>query len=436
MNKEIIKEYLLDWQERELKNIKNREIELKESQKIQTIIGARRTGKTYLLYRHILDLEKAGVKRKNIVYLNFENPTLSEITYKEIKEIINIHWSLFPEIINEKLYLFIDEPQAIANWELAIRDIYDNFSVWIFLTGSSSRLLSKEIATSLRGRSVATVLLPLSFSEYLHFKDFTFNKKMISSKTKALLLNHFEKFLAFGAYPETVLSGDNDEKIKILKDYFDLTVYRDIVDRFNIKNTALIRTLIDALIASCAREFSINKYYLSLKSHGLKVGKNTLYEYLSILEDAFFIFPLKRFSYSKKTEDLTIPKIYFGDVGFLNLYSLENFGQRLENLVFLHLYRRTANNPLLKINYWKSKTGKEVDFVLSAGRKIKEIYQVSYMLNDKATERREIENILAALSEFNLKTGYIITDNRQEERKISGKIIKIVPAYKFFLELR
>ncbi len=433
MNKEKIKTYLLDFQERKFSNIKKREIILPDTAKIQTIIGARRTGKTYLLYNKILELEKSGISRKQMVYLNFESPALDDLSYKEIGDVITLQWSLFPEIAQKRMYIFIDEPQAIDKWEAAIRDLHDNLNAQIFITGSSSRLLSKEIATSLRGRSISTLLLPLSFGEFLSFNDFAADISRLSTESKAYLLNYFDKYLAFGAYPEVVLSANGEEKIKILKDYFDMTIYKDLIDRYKIKNTALIKNLMDKTVGSCAREFSVNKHYLDFKSRGLKAGKNTLYEYFSMLEDSFFIFPLRRFSYSKTTENLSIPKVYLGDMGFLNLYSLENFGQRLENAVFLALRRKIAGNPALALSYWKSDTGKETDFVLREGGEIKSVIQVSYEMSDDKTETRELDGLLSCLDEMSLDDGLIITRDIEAEKRIGGKTVKIIPAWRWLL---
>lgn len=433
MNKEKIKTYLLDFQEKKFSNIRKRDIILPDTAKIQTIIGARRTGKTYLLYNKILELEERGIPRKQIIYLNFENPVLDDLSYKEIRDIIALQWSLFPEIAKKRMYIFIDEPQAIDKWEAAIRDLHDNFNARIFITGSSSRLLSKEIATNLRGRSISTLLLPLSFKEFLSFNGFAADIVRLSTENKAYLLNYFDKYLAFGAYPEVVLSANKEEKIKILKDYFDLTIYKDLVDRYKIKNTALIKNLIDMAVGSCAREFSVNKHYLDFKSRGLKAGKNTLYEYFSMLEDSFFIFPLRRFSHSKTTENLSIPKVYLGDMGFLNLYSLENFGQRLENAVFLALRRKIAGNPALALSYWKSDAGEEVDFILREGRKIKSVIQVSYEMPDNKTETRELNGLLSCLDEMSLDAGLIIARDAEAEKIIGGKTVKIISAWRWLL---
>jgi|SRR3989344_4703830 len=433
MDKDKIKRYILDFQERTFPNLREREIKLKESSKIQSLIGARRVGKTHLLFNKLQKLIEEGVKKEQIIYLNFENPTLNNVLYNEVKEIIVLHWSIFPEVTKQKLYLFIDEPQAIDKWELAIRELHDDFNCHIFITGSSSKLLSKEIATSLRGRSIATLVLPLSFQEFLAFKDLQFDKEKISSQTKAKLLHSFEDFMLFGGYPEVVLENDKIEKLKITKDYYDLTIYKDIIDRYKVHNTQAIKWLINHLTNSIAKEFSVNKVFLDLKSKGIKLSKNTLYEYVSMLEDSFFIFLLRKLEHSSKKESLSIPKIYLNDVGFLNLFSVQDYGKRFENILFLHLIRKKNKSPLMKINYWKSADDKEVDFVVREGGKVDLAIQVCYSLSETKTYDREIKSLLSCMNEFKLKEGFVITGDIKKKEKIDGKTIEFIPLWEYLL---
>jgi len=434
MDKEKIKRYLLDFNKRQF-NLIERELVIKESNKIQTIVGARRVGKTSLLFNKIQSLEKSGILREQIIYLNFESPILSEILYKEISELIEIQWSLFPEIIKKKLYLFIDEPQVINKWELAIRDIYDNYNCQIFLTGSSSKLLSKEIATSLRGRSITNLLLPLSFKEFLAFKRFNFDINKIDTETRSRLLNYLEEYLLYGGYPEIVLENDKNEKMKIVKDYFDLVIYKDVIERYNIKNTKIVKWLINALINSTAKELSINKLYNNLKSQGIKISKNTLYYNFNIFEDSFFVFALRKYENSEKKGSLSIPKIYLDDVSFLNLFSIQEYGKRLENIVFLQLLRQKEKNPLLTLNYFKTLDNKEIDFIIKEGKKIISIIQVCYNLSNTETRNREINSLIILLNNLKLNEGIIITNESDyKEEKIEGKTIKIIPLWKWLLE--
>lgn len=433
MDKEKIKRYILDFQERDFPNLKEREIKLKESSKIQSVIGARRVGKTHLLFNKLQELKKKGIKKEQMIYLNFENPTLNNVLFNEVKEIIELHWSIFPEVTKQKLYLFIDEPQAIEKWELAIRELHDDFNCHIFITGSSSKLLSKEIATSLRGRSIATLVLPLSFQEFLTFKDFEFDKDKISSQTKAKILNYFEEFMLYGGYPEVVLENDKIEKLKISKDYYDLTIYKDIIDRYKVQNTQAIKWLINHVTNSLAKEFSSHKIYLDLKSKGIKLSKNTLYEYTSILEDSFFIFLLRRLENSSKKESLSIPKIYLNDVGFLNLFSVQDYGKRFENIFFLHLVRKKNKSPLMKINYWKASDGKEVDFLIREGGNVNTAIQVCYSLSETKTHDREINSLLSCMEILKLKEGFIITNDVKKTEKVKGKTIEFIPLWEYLL---
>ncbi len=432
MDKDKIKQYIIDFQEKDLPNSIKRDTEIKTSSKIQTIIGARRVGKTYLLFNKMKELLDSKIDKKQIIYLNFEKPILHDISYKEIKEIIEIHWSVYPETANKKIYLFVDEPQNLGNWEIAIRDLHDQENFIIFITGSSSKLLSREIATSLRGRAISTTLLPLSFEEFLRFKGFNFFKNELSTAIKAKIMNYFEEYLKFGGYPEIVLEEDENNKIKILKDYFDLTIYKDLVDRYRIKNTQVIKWMVDCMVSSTAKNVSLNNMFLILKSKGIKVSKNTLYEYFSMLEDSFFLFALRKFDYSAQKKALSIPKIYLDDSGFLNLFSLEEYGKRLENAVFLQLMR--DKKELDNINYWKSSEDKEVDFVLSRGKKVVSAIQVCYSLNEQKTMEREIMSLLDSLKTFKLEEGLILTKDESDEIIVKGKKIIIKPVWKWLLE--
>jgi predicted AAA+ superfamily ATPase len=434
MDKIKIKQYLLDFQERKFPKIIPRDILLKQSGKIYSIIGARRVGKTYLLFKKIRELLESGIERERIIYLNFESPLLNDINYKEIREILELQFELFPEIIDEKLFLFVDEPQEIEKWELAIRDLHDSFNAQIFITGSSSKLLSKEIATALRGRALPIVVPSLSFKEFLRFKNVEFDVNKLSSKTKSVINNKLEEYLNFGGYPEVALAEENEEKLKILKSYFDLVVYKDLVERYRIKNITIIKWLIKYLISSVTKEVSVNKVFLNLKSQGIKVSKNTLYDYLSILEDSFFISLVRKFNDSLKKEGLSIPKIYLNDVGFLNLFSERDVGKRMENIVFNHLLMEKEKTPLKEIFYWKSSENKEVDFLIKERGKTVSAMQVSYSLNDVNTYEREVNSLISCLNLFSLKKGTIITKDMEGKKSIKGFTIEFVPLFKWLLK--
>ena len=437
MDMELVKKYLLDWNQRVIPgpDYKERETALKETSRIQTVIGARRVGKTSLLYNKIGNLLTSKVvSREQILFLNLEDPLLYGVTFQDFKKILEVHWSLFPQSDSKKLYLFIDEPQTVHNWEKAVLSLHNEGTYGIFVTGSSSKLLSKEIATSLRGKTRTTILYPLSFREFCAFKGQSFDIDGISTKQKASLMHSLDLYLRYGGYPEVVLEDDEVEKSVLLKDFYDLTIYKDIVDRYAIKNTALIRWLINYTVSCTAREISINKVFTTLKSAGQKVSKNTLYEYFSMLEDCFFITNLRKHDNSVKNEGMSIPKVFLNDVGFLSLFSDHDYGKRLENTVAIELMRRKAVRPLMKVNYWKSKDGKEVDFVVSQGNKVTQAIQVCYKFNDPSTRERELSALVLCLDYCGLKEGLVITRDYESAHRAGKKTIRVAPVWKWLLE--
>lgn len=433
MDGERVKRLLLDFHARGLPDLLPRTAVLGDSTKIQSVIGARRVGKTSLLLNKIKQLEAAGISRDHIVYLNLEHPVLADVTATEFKDILEMQWSLFPAATSGDMYIFIDEPQGIAGWERAVRALQDEFACRVFITGSSSRLASKEISTALRGRTLVTTLYPLTFKEFLSFNHVEPAAGATDTKTAAIMQGHAREFLNHGGYPEVVLASDTRDKLKILKEYYDMTFYKDVVDRHSIKNTYVIGWLMRHLASSAAREVSLNKIFNSLKSKGMKLGKNTLYEYFSALQDAFFCHAVRRHDHSFKNEDTGTPKVYLNDTGFFSLFYVEDRGRRLENAVFIHLLVKMEGNPAARINYWKSPAGREVDFVISEGQRVKAAIQCCIGLTDEATREREMAGLLACLEEFNLDKGTIVTDDEERVEKVQGKVVEILPAWKWFL---
>ena len=427
MDNEVIREYLIDFQKKEFPQMIERELNVRDSGKIKTIIGPRRAGKTFFLYQKMREMLKKGVNKENLVYLNFEDPRLIDFDFKEIREIIKLQWQIFPS--DGKLHVFIDEPQEIKRWDIAVRALHDE-GFDIYISGSNSKLLSKEIATSLRGRTLSYMLLPFSFKEFLKLRGLV-DFKIFSSKEKANLMNLLDEYIEFGGFPEIILEKDKENKNKIIQEYFNLIVYRDIVERYKIKNTELIRWLIKSLINSYSREFSINKLYLILKSKGMRLSKNSLYSYASMLQDSMFAFFLSKFDYSARKKEFSINKAYINDVGFSKiLESSKDLGKRMENVVFLELERR--RKTFVELYYWKNVLQEEVDFVVKE-RKIKQLIQVCYDVDDYDTKKREMRSMLKASKELKCNNLLVITYDEDRNEIIDGKNVRFVSLWKWLL---
>ena len=374
MNVAEIEEYLVDFQKKSLPGLVEREHSKPLPNKILSFIGPRRAGKTFLLFQIMGELLGAGIPKEKLVYLNFEDPRLFGLSHTEIREIIKIHWKLYPASAKGDIFVFVDEPQNVKNWENSVRSMHDE-GYKVYVTGSSSKLLSREIATSLRGRSVSQLVLPFSFKESLALKKISLDRERLGSKDKAILLGALDEYLEFGGFPEIIMQQEKENKLRVATEYFNLTVFKDIMERHKLKNTALAQYLLKTLISASSKEYSVHKIYSTIKSQGLKVSKNTLYTYISFIEDCFFAFFVPRLSFSARKKELSINKAYLCDNVFAKLTETgSDRGKKMENTVFLELLRR--KKTLTEICYWKDQQQNEVDFAIKKGGKKKKIIKI------------------------------------------------------------
>ncbi len=234
------------------------------------------------------------VERKNLIYINFEDERLN-FDSLNLNVILEAYYELYPETEGD-LYFFFDEIQEVNKWEKFVRRIYDSVSKNIFITGSSSKLLSSEIATSLRGRAISYELFPLNFNEYLRFKDITIGN-LSATRTKANVIKHFNEYLLLGGFPEVITYND-DLRYRTLQSYLDVMIFRDIIERYNIPNPLALKYLIKKALTNVGNYLSVNKIFNELKSTGIKVSKDSIYLFLNYIQDAYLIFMMNIFSES------------------------------------------------------------------------------------------------------------------------------------------
>lgn len=431
METERVREYLLDFQKGELPEFTERALKVDGTRKIKSVIGPRRAGKTYFMYQKIKEIIKSGAKKENVLYLNFEDPRLIDVNFKEIMDIVKVHWQLYPSSTKGLLRIFIDEPQNVSSWEVAARALHDN-GFDVFLSGSSSKLLSREISTSLRGRTLSYMLLPFSFKEFLKAKNADIDAGRLSSREKSVLLSLLDEYMEFGGFPEVVLEKSRENKIRILNEYFNMIVYRDVIERYKVKNVSLIKWLIQSLTSSFSKEFSVHKVYLTIKSKGVKVSKNTLYSYLSMLEDSVFAFFVPKFVYSVRKREFSINKTFLCDIGFAKLVgTTEDKGRKMENVVFLELERRRG--LISSIGYWKNQQQEEVDFVINTGRRVEQLIQVCSDISSTDVKKRELRALVKAGKELKCKNMLVVTGDYEGEEKSGGAKIRFMPLWKWLL---
>ena len=423
--KDILKTIIREFHTEDLPSLIKRDLSFPlDSGKIITLVGPRRAGKTYLFYQHIRELLVKGVPKEKILYLNFEDERL-DLTPQTLDLILQAYRELYPELDLRECYFFFDEVQNAEGWERFTRRLYDRISRNIFLTGSNSKLLSQEIATSLRGRILKYEVFPLNFKEFLRFKNFDFDleRDFYSPRKKAQLIHHFEEYLSFGGFPEVVFLP-RELKLKTLQEYFEVMLYRDLVERYQIKDTLVLKYFLKRLVENTGKILSVHKIYNELKSQGIRVGKDTLYRYLEYAENVYFVRLLRKHYRSLVKSELAEKKVYLIDPGLLR--SIRFLGDRekgilLENTIFKELLISGAD-----VVYFKGK--RECDFIVNG----KLAVQVSYDLSDEDTLKREIEGLKEACKYFGLKEGVIVTFGQEKllERDLPIQI-SIIPAYIF-----
>lgn len=395
--------------------------------KIITIIGPRRAGKTYFLFQIMKKLTAKGVDITDIIYINFEDERLLPMVPEDLHGILDAYFELYQD--KNRPYIFLDEIQNISGWEKFVRRINDQ-GYKTFLTGSNSRMLSREIATALRGRTITYEVFPFSFAEFLAAQRIIFDKNMLYGTMRHRIRRLFGDYFFSGGYPEIAFIKEKAARNKIFQDYFNTVFYKDLVDRYKIKNTELLRQWLNALMMNISSLVSFNKIENDFKSRGFKLSRATLSAFAGYIEDTFFGFFVEIYSESVRKRQVNPKKFYLIDQGihnFLTLKFVENKGRVLENLVFLALKRKGY-----PICYYKTKRGFEVDFLVKRNGN-RELIQVCYDLSNVDTFNREKKALLAGIKELGLKTGLILTWDERRREKHNNHALNIMPAWEWLL---
>ena len=424
--KQILKTIIKDFHLRPLPLFKPRHLEVPlDLDKIITIIGPRRAGKTWYLYQLIASLEKAGIKREQIFYLNFEDERLDfDAGYDQI---LDAYLELYPDQKMDDLYIFFDEIQEIPQWEKYVRRLYDTVSKKIFLTGSNAKMLSKEIATSLRGRSLSFEIMPLSFPEFLSFRNVD-SKDIYSTKNRAKIQSSFTEYLNWGGYPELV-DMESRFKANILQEYFNVMLYRDLMERYGIRDISILKYLIKRLIGSFTKEFSVNKLYNDLKSRGIKIGKDTIYRLIDQIFSIYMVTYVEKYDPAVVKREMSNKKIYLYDNGIASavLYAFsEDRGKFLENLIFATIRNSTEAVFFLKNGY-------ECDFAVfpETGKPL--LIQVTKSLN-RDNFSREINGLAKAGKRIKNSRSVLITEEMAVPSDMLPEWVDVRTAYEWLIE--
>lgn len=365
-------------------------VKLIDTEDIKVITGVRRCGKTVLLKQIIDELEKRGIASENIIYMSFESSK-----YKNIRNDDDLDEFIFSKTnnLNGKFYLLFDEIQKVKNWEVSLNSYRVDLECDIYITGSNSQLLSGELATLISGRYISINMLPFSFKELIQYYD-----EMHENIDEIKL---FEQYLSYGGFPG-LLNYENEEKEKYLYDLYSTIVLNDILYKNKVKDLDLLERLMEFMISNIGQLFSANSISKYIKNENRKTTPHTIINYMDYARNAFIFYQIKRENIKQKKKLLISDKYYLVDSGFYFIFNgstQRNWGQLLENIVFLELIRQGYSITIGKIQ------DLEVDFVCRKANQIKYI-QVSQSILDENTRKREFKS-LEKISDSYLK--YVIS---------------------------
>ena len=417
MNRDVLKQIIIDQKEMYLGNpLISRDYDLEENVNY-CFVGIRRTGKSYMMYQQIHDLMNDGISSSQIVYVNFEDERLLEISVDDLNTILELGIEFSGS--KGKPYLFLDEIQNVDGWEKFVRRVAD-MKYRINITGSNSKMLSKEIASTLGGRFMIVNVFPYSFKEYLsanHIENIMVDQ--IGTKKRADIVSQYEQYVTYGAFPELV---DIKNKRPFLNNIYQTVYLQDIITRNKITNDFAVRLILKKIAESVTKALSFNRLTNIVKSAGISIGKQTVINYVGHMLDSYLIFSLQNYA-SKKTS----PKYYFMDTGLLGLMLLDCRTAQLENLVAVELIRRYGFE-----NVYFFENNIEVDFyVPSENLAIQVSMQV---LDDVDTLERETKAFVK-LNQFIPDTKCLLVTNSEEIKlNCDGIKIDVVPAWKWLLD--
>lgn len=420
--KQILVGLLKKWWSDPLPRILPRDINLlsyfdPNVRKIISVVGFRRVGKTFTL----LDFAQKYGKEK-CVYINFEDERIPKKT-AGLSDLID----LLTELKGSKPFvLLMDEIQEMPDWSTWARRINETTGHRLILSGSSSKLSSREIPTELRGQTITLPIFPLNWHEFLRFKEV--DRDVLPH---AQLLNYLREYLNFGGLPEIVLAEEGLRPL-ILSEYLSTFVDRDIVERYNLRKKEMFTDLLRLL--PNIQSYTFSKLTNSLKSMGHSVGKATVIRYMHWLEWSYFHCRVEVFSANVKTRIQTVKKSYLIDNYFTSQFSSRlsaNFGHLMEQAVFHKLNTRCVWDPRYELTYWKDYLGNEVDFVVLYQKQVKGLIQVTYADTLVDIPEREVKALVKAAKALKFRSGTLLTWDVEEVKTINGIKISYIPLWKW-----
>lgn len=429
----VIGQKIIDAQAALLPELTRREVWLPAVKgKATAVIGMRRAGKTSLLWQILSDRHAQGTERAGLLYFSFEDERLAGMQTQDLDLLVEEYYRLNPTWRDKRrACFFLDEIQLVPGWETFARRLLDSENIELYLSGSSARMLSREVATSMRGRAMEAIVAPFSFRETLRHAKREPQKtpEHFTKAERSQLEGNLIAYLAHGGFPGAQ-GLDDRNRHELLRTYVDVVLLRDIIERHNLSQPQILRWMVQQLLGNIAGAFSINKFHADLKSRGIAVSKDTLHTLLAHLEDAFLLHTVGIATDSARRRQVNPRKVYPVDTGLAALFDRtgkSNIGHALETVILHELHRRGAD-----VTYVKTAAGYEVDFLARTFRSEVSLIQVCATLDEANTLEREVRALQDASRTYPDARLYLVALNIPARIQVPANIA-LIPAIDWLL---
>lgn len=403
--------------------------------KVRAVIGMRRAGKTTFLFQCLADRLAEGVERERLVYFNFEDERLGGLQAVDLGVILDEYYREFPQHRRgQRVTWCFDEIQLVPGWEKFVRRVLDSEHVEIFVSGSSAKMLSREIATTMRGRALETVITPFSFREFARAAgaEPPANARLVGAREVSAWRARFDDYLAIGGFPEAGRKDLRAQHVELLQSYVESVLFRDVAERHGIANLVALRAFVRQLVRHPAQTFSVTKTHADFRSRGVSVSKETLLAFLDHLADAFLVFTVPLASRSERRRQVNPRKLYLADHGLAVAYlpsAGSDRGHHLENIVACELQRRSVD-----LAYVKTESGLEVDFLATARDGSQQLVQVVDDIRDPATRERELNALVDAAAAHPKAAQVLLIGGEMPRGVVVQKQVEVQTVWRWLLE--
>jgi predicted AAA+ superfamily ATPase len=433
----VIRQKIADDLETPFTALTRREARLPEVPgKVHAITGMRRAGKTCFLKQCLANAAADGVARERLVYFNFEDDRLGDMVSGLPDAVVESYFARFPEFRRrEKVWFCFDEIQLVPQWERFVRRLLDTEKTRAFISGSSAKMLSREVASSMRGRALETVITPFSFREFLAARGGPAPLNVNSSpsaRTVSWLKKFFADYLATGGFPEALTVTREEDRVALLQSYAEVVLFRDVAERHGVGNLPALRAFMRQMLRHPATLFSVSKIAKDFHSRGIAASKETLLAFLDYFTDAFMVLTVPVFAESERKRQVNPRKLYLADHSLAVAFSPAtglNRGRMLENMVACELARSARD-----LTYYKTADGLEVDFLVTDFYGQRQLIQVTADVSPNDTLAREIRALMAAAQEQPDAESWLLCENLPPADGDLPKNIRVLPLWRWLAQ--